>query len=56
MLGFVFRHDASSAIAACPDWLEDHAIARDPRIAAYGLSGGVYFTEQAIATVDRIRV
>lgn len=53
--GFVFRHDASSAIAACLDWLEDHAIAHDPRIAAFGLSGGGYFTAQAVATDDRIR-
>lgn len=53
--GFVFRHDASSAIVACLDWLEEHAIAHDPRVAAYGLSGGGYFTAQAIATDDRIK-
>ncbi len=52
--GLVFRHDASSAITACLDWLEEYALAADPQIAVYGLSGGGYFTAQAVAADPRI--
>lgn len=54
--GFVFRTDASSAVAACLDWLEQHSSAPDPRVAAYGLSGGGYFTAQAVAIDKRIKL
>ncbi len=52
--GFTFRHDSSTSISACIDWLEQHAAAPDPRIAAYGLSGGGYFTAQAVCADPRI--
>ena len=52
--GFTFRHDSSAAIGACIDWLERHATSPDPRIVAYGLSGGGYFTAQAVAADPRI--
>ena len=52
--GLTFRHDSSTSIRACIDWLEQHATSPDPRIAAYGLSGGGYFTAQAVAADPRI--
>ena len=54
--GLTFRHDSSTSIRACIDWLEQHATSPDPRIAAYGLSGGGYFTAQAVAADPRIVV
>lgn len=53
--GFPFRHDASTSVAACLDWLERNAASPDPRIAAYGLSGGGYFTAQAVSGDPRIK-
>jgi pimeloyl-ACP methyl ester carboxylesterase len=53
--GFPFRHDASSAVTGCLDWYEANAQAPDPRVAAYGLSGGGYFTAQAVSADPRIQ-
>jgi len=53
--GFTFRHEASGSIGACLDWLAGHATSPDPRIATYGLSGGGYFTAQAVAADPRIQ-
>lgn len=52
--GLTFRHDASASIGACLDWLESRAYTSDHRIAIYGLSGGGYFTAQAVAVDPRI--
>ena len=52
--GFTFRHDASESIGACLDWLDTHAISHTGQIAIYGLSGGGYFTAQAVAADPRI--
>ncbi|KAE8128369.1 alpha/beta hydrolase family protein [Bifidobacterium tibiigranuli] len=52
--GFTFRHDSSTSIAACLDWLEANASAPDARIALFGLSGGGYFTAQAASTDSRV--
>lgn len=52
--GFTFRHDASESIGACLDWLETHATSHNGQTAVYGLSGGGYFTAQAVAADSRI--
>lgn len=52
--GFTFRHDASESIGACLDWLDAHATSPNGQVAIYGLSGGGYFTAQAVAADSRI--
>lgn len=53
--GFPFRHDASTSVVACLDWLEKNTASPDPRIAIYGVSGGGYFTAQAVSGNPRIK-
>jgi alpha-beta hydrolase superfamily lysophospholipase len=52
--GLTFRHDSSTSIAACLDWLKANASALDARIALFGLSGGGYFTAQAASADSRV--
>ncbi len=44
-----FRVDAAKPIGAALDWLEAHATVQPQQIAVYGVSGGGYFTAQAVA-------
>jgi alpha-beta hydrolase superfamily lysophospholipase len=52
--GWHFRVDAGRSISACLDWLEGHAAAPSDECAVYGVSGGGYFTAQAVASDRRI--
>ncbi len=53
--GLHFRVGAAEPIGACIDWLASHAATPDDRLAIYGVSGGGYFTAQAVAADRRIR-
>lgn len=52
--GLTFRHNASDSIGACLDWLDSHLTSANAQIAVYGLSGGGFFTAQAVASDPRI--
>jgi alpha-beta hydrolase superfamily lysophospholipase len=52
--GWHFQVDADRSISACLDWLEAHAAAPSDQCAVYGVSGGGYFTAQAVASDPRI--
>jgi pimeloyl-ACP methyl ester carboxylesterase len=49
-----FRVDMDKPISIILDWLEKHASMRAGQIAIYGVSGGGYFTAQAVAADPRI--
>ena len=49
-----FRVDMDKAVSAILDWLEAHAAVKTEQIAIYGVSGGGYFTTQAVAADSRI--
>lgn len=51
--GLTFTVDASEPIAACLDWLQSENLATQ-HIALYGVSGGGYFTAQAVEKDRRI--
>ena len=50
-----FRVDMNKSISTILDWLEANAAVRPANIAIYGVSGGGYFTAQAVATDARIK-
>jgi pimeloyl-ACP methyl ester carboxylesterase len=50
-----FRADMNEPIGAILDWLEANAAVSPASIAIYGVSGGGYFTAQAIAGDQRIK-
>ena len=52
--GLTFQVDSAAPIRAALDWLEAHAAARPAQIAIYGVSGGGYFTAQAVVADKRI--
>lgn len=52
--GLTFQVDSAAPIRAALDWLEAHAAARPTQIAIYGVSGGGYFTAQAVVADPRI--
>lgn len=54
--GLVFQVDMAAPIQAALNWLETHATAKPEKIAIYGVSGGGYFTAQAVAAEKRIKV
>lgn len=53
-IGQTFRVDMEKPIRAAIDWLEVHAAQKPQKIALYGVSGGGYFTAQAVASDPRI--
>ncbi len=48
-----FRPDMNKPISTIIDWLEAHAAVKPQQIAIYGVSGGGYFTAQAVAADSR---
>lgn len=52
--GLNFQVDMAAPIAAALDWLETHAAVKPEQIAIYGVSGGGFFTTQAVAVDPRI--
>src|SRR5262249_15300671 len=50
-----FQVDMAAPISAALDWVEAHALVRPEQIAIYGISGGGYFTTQAVAVEPRIK-
>ena len=50
-----FRVDMNKPISAILDWLQANAAVRPEKIAVYGVSGGGYFSAQAVAADDRIK-
>jgi alpha-beta hydrolase superfamily lysophospholipase len=52
--GLTIQVDMAAPIIAALDWLEMHAAAKSEKIAIYGVSGGGYFTAQAVAIEPRI--
>ena len=53
--GQTFRADMDTPIRIILDWLEKNASIKDGQIAIYGVSGGGYFTMQAVASDPRIK-
>lgn len=53
--GLPMQADMAEPITAILDWLETHAAAKAEKIAIYGVSGGGYFTIQAVAAEPRIK-
>ncbi|HMD87556.1 MAG TPA: alpha/beta hydrolase [Anaerolineaceae bacterium] len=53
--GLPIQVDMAAPIQAALDWLEMHAAAKSEKIAIYGVSGGGYFTAQAVAVEKRIK-
>ncbi|AST58431.1 dipeptidyl aminopeptidase [Thermoanaerobacterium thermosaccharolyticum] len=54
-LGHCFRTDMNKPISAALDWLEANAAVKPEKIAIYGVSGGGFFTAQAVASDRRIK-
>lgn len=54
-LGQHIRADMDRPIIVCLDWLEANAVTESKDIAIYGVSGGGYFTAQAVANERRIK-
>lgn len=52
--GLTFQVDSAAPISAALDWLEVNAAARSAQIAIYGVSGGGYFTAQAVVADPRL--
>lgn len=50
-----FRVDMDKPITSVLDWLENNAAVKPEQIAIYGVSGGGYFTAQAVASDPRIK-
>ena len=50
-----FRVDMNKPISAILDWLQTNAAVRPEKIAVYGVSGGGYFSAQAVAADDRTK-
>lgn len=53
--GLTFRPDMAAPITTIIDWLEQEAPGRTEHLAIYGVSGGGYFTAQAVARDTRIK-
>jgi alpha-beta hydrolase superfamily lysophospholipase len=53
--GLHFQVDAAKPIAAALDWLESHAPIPPQQIAIYGISGGGYFSAQAVVADPRLQ-
>jgi alpha-beta hydrolase superfamily lysophospholipase len=53
--GLHFRVDAAKPIAAALDWLQAHAAIPPQQIAIYGISGGGYFSAQAVVADPRLQ-
>ena len=53
--GLPMQVDMAAPIQVALDWLEMHAAAKSEKIAIYGVSGGGYFTAQAVAVEKRIK-
>ena len=53
--GLHFQVDMAEPISTALDWLEAHAAVKPEQIAIYGVSGGGYFTAQAVAVEPRIK-
>lgn len=51
--GLTFQVDSAAPISAALDWLEANAAAPSAQIAIYGVSGGGYFTAQAVEADPR---
>ena len=51
--GLTFRVQMDQPISAALDWLESNTTAKLDQVAIYGISGGGYFTAQAVATDTR---
>ena len=50
-----FRVDMNKPISAILEWLQTNAAVRPEKIAVYGVSGGGYFSAQAVVADDRIK-
>ncbi len=50
-----FRVDMDKPISAVLDWLEEHAAVKPAQIAIFGVSGGGYFSAQAVSADNRIK-
>jgi pimeloyl-ACP methyl ester carboxylesterase len=53
--GLHFRADMNLPIVAILNWLEENAIVKPSQVAIYGVSGGGYFTAQAVSNDSRIK-
>ncbi len=53
--GLTFQVDSAAPIRAALDWLEANAAAQPTQIAIYGVSGGGYFTAQAVVADPRLK-
>jgi dipeptidyl aminopeptidase/acylaminoacyl peptidase len=53
--GLHFRVDAAQPISAALDWLQAHAAIAPQQIAIYGISGGGYFSAQAVVADPRLQ-
>jgi acetyl esterase/lipase len=53
--GLHFRVDMAQPIGAALDWLQAHAAVPPEQIAIYGISGGGYFSAQAVAADPRLQ-
>jgi len=53
--GLTMQVDMAAPIQAALDWMESNASAKSEQIAIYGVSGGGYFTAQAVAVEKRIK-
>jgi len=53
--GQTFRVDMDTSIRTVLDWLEKNASIKNGQIAIYGVSGGGYFTTQAVLSDPRIK-
>ena len=53
--GQTFRVDMDTPIRTILDWLEKNASIKDGQVAIYGVSGGGYFTMQAVISDPRIK-
>jgi len=53
--GQTFRVDMDTPIRTILDWLEKNAVIKDGQVAIYGVSGGGYFTMQAVISDPRIK-
>lgn len=53
--GLHFQVDMAAPIRAALDWVESNAMARPEQIAVYGVSGGGYFSAQAVVDDRRIQ-
>jgi hypothetical protein len=53
--GLTMQVNMAEPIQAALNWLEEHAVVKTEQIAIYGVSGGGYYTAQAVEVEPRIR-